>query len=34
MIKYFLILVTMILISSCSLFGGSEGYFPDKKYDF
>ena len=34
MIKYFLILVTMIFISSCSLFGGSEGYFPDKKYDF
>ena len=30
---YFLIILT-IVISSCSMIGGQDGYFPEKKYDF
>ncbi len=29
-----LIIVSSFIYTSCSMTGGSEGYFPDKKYDF
>ena len=33
--KRFFFLPTLIfLVASCSIIGGSEGYFPEKKYDF
>ncbi len=34
MIRIFIILFLAISLSSCSMFGGSDGYFPEKKYDF
>ena len=27
-------LYMIFFITSCSMFGGSDGYFPEKKYDF
>ena len=27
-------LFMIFFITSCSMFGGSDGYFPEKKYDF
>ena len=34
MIRIFITLFLCISLSSCSMFGGSDGYFPEKKYDF
>ena len=34
MIRIFITLFLAISLSSCSMFGGSDGYFPEKKYDF
>ena len=34
MIRIFITLFLVISLSSCSMFGGSDGYFPEKKYDF
>ena len=34
MIRIFITLFLAIGLSSCSMFGGSDGYFPEKKYDF
>jgi len=32
--KFFLSFFVIFILSSCSTFGGSDGYFPEKKYDF
>ena len=32
--KFFLSFFVIFTLSSCSIFGGSDGYFPEKKYDF
>ena len=32
--RYIVISLILFLASSCSMFGGSDGYFPDKQYDF
>ena len=34
MIRIVITLFLAISLSSCSMFGGSDGYFPEKKYDF
>ena len=34
MIKLVLPFFMILIISSCSMLGGPDGYFPDKKYDF
>ena len=34
MIRIFITLFLAVSLSSCSMFGGSDGYFPEKKYDF
>ena len=34
MIKIYSLFLLLFIISSCSIFGGKEGYFPEKKYDF
>ena len=32
--RYIVISLILVVTSSCSMFGGSDGYFPDKQYDF
>ena len=32
--RYIVISLILFLASSCSMFGGPDGYFPDKQYDF
>ena len=34
MIKIYSFFLMLFIISSCSILGGKEGYFPEKKYDF
>ena len=34
MIKQTSSIFIILMISSCSMLGGPDGYFPDKKYDF
>ena len=32
--KFYSSLIYLFFLSSCSMIGGPDGYFPDKKYDF